>query len=257
MTVERISRIVFVLTLLALTCGCTELQDVQIQNQTQRQRISELDSNLQSSRLKSGQLQRKLDTIDAVHKAEADALQQKVVALEDDVAKKKALISVMQTRLVYGGAAIPVELSAALEDIAQREPMVGYDPNHGIVKFESDLLFEKGSDVVAPAALGAISSLCKVLNSNEGKKFDVVVAGHTDDMRIGRAETREKHPTNWHLSGHRAISVLELMERNKISPKRMSIRGFGQHRPVAPNKPNKKGNPQNRRVEIYVVPKGL
>jgi chemotaxis protein MotB len=125
------------------------------------------------------------------------------------------------------------------------------------VKFKSDLLFERGSDKVAPAAGEAVRSLCRILNSKQGKNFDVIVAGHTDDLRISRPVTREKHPTNWHLSAHRAISVLNLMTRNKVAFGRMSIRGFGEFRPIAPNKPKKKGNPQNRRVEIYIVPKGV
>ena len=37
--------------------------------------------------------------------------------------------------------------------------------------------------------------------------FDLVVAGHTDDVPIKKAATKAKHPTNWHLSVHRAISV--------------------------------------------------
>jgi flagellar motor protein MotB len=47
------------------------------------------------------------------------------------------------------------------------------------------------------------------------------------------------------------------MTGNKLAPERISIRGFSEYRPIAPNKPKKKGNPQNRRVEIYVVPKGM
>jgi chemotaxis protein MotB len=51
--------------------------------------------------------------------------------------------------------------------------------------------------------------------------------------------------------------VLDVMTTNSLDPKRLSIRGFGEYRPVAPNAPNKKGNPQNRRVEIYIVPEGV
>jgi chemotaxis protein MotB len=119
------------------------------------------------------------------------------------------------------------------------------------------LLFESGSDVVAPAAGEVIKSLCKILNSEQGKKFDVIIAGHTDDIRIGKPETREKHPTNWYLSAHRAISVLDIMSSSGISSERMSVRGFGEFRPITPNAPNKKGNSQNRRVEIYIVPQGM
>jgi flagellar motor protein MotB len=32
--------------------------------------------------------------------------------------------------------------------------------------------------------------------------------------------------------------------------------GFGEYHPVAPNKPGKKGNQANRRVEIWIVPPG-
>lgn len=163
----------------------------------------------------------------------------------------------MQKQLLYGGASLPVELSTMLEDFAKGKEMIEYDPNRGIVKFKSDLLFESGSDVVAPAAGEVIKALCKILNSEQGKKFDVIIAGHTDDIRIGKTETREKHPTNWHLSAHRAISVLDIMSSSGISSERMSVRGFGEFRPIAPNAPNKKGNSQNRRVEIYIVPQGM
>jgi len=237
--------------------GCTELQDLRIQNQRQTERISELNSQLQSTRLQYDQLRRRLDGIDAVHKAEADSLRQKIVALEEDLKSKKSLITTMQKQLVYGGALIPVELGSALEDFAKSDPMVEYDSSRGVVKFKSDLLFEKGSDVVSPGAEGAVKLLCAILNTDVGRKFDVIIAGHTDDIRIGRAETRQKHPTNWHLSAHRAIAVLEMMERTGVDPERMSARGFGQYRPIAPNKPGKKGNPVNRRVEIYIVPKGM
>ncbi len=120
-----------------------------------------------------------------------------------------------------------------------------------------DLLFERGSDKVATAAVDAVKQLCQILNSEQGKKFDVIIAGHTDDIRIGRPATRRLHPTNWHLSAHRGIGVLDVMIGNNIEPQRISVRGFGEYRPVAPNKANKKGNPKNRRVEIYIVPKGV
>jgi chemotaxis protein MotB len=177
--------------------------------------------------------------------------------MEEDLAKKKALIASMQQRLLFGGALLPVELNTMLEDFAKNREMVEYDVERGVVRFKSDLLFERGSDELAPAGGDVIKALCEILDSEQGKNFDIIIAGHTDDMRIGKAETRREHPTNWHLSAHRAISVLHLMEKSKIAPERMSIRGFGEYRPIAQNEPGNKGNPQNRRVEIHIVPKGL
>jgi chemotaxis protein MotB len=245
-------------TCLILLNGCnSELKDLRIQNNTQQKRIAELESEVQTAKVKLDQLKRQLETAEGRGGVEVSALQQKIAALEEDLAKKKELISTMQQQLLYGGATLPVELTTMLEEFAKGKEMVEYDSNRGIVKFKSDLLFEPGSDEVAPAASEVIKSLCKILNSEQGKKFDVIIAGHTDDLRISKPETRAKHPTNWHLSAHRAISVLDIMSNSGISPERMSVRGFGEFRPIAPNAPNKKGNPQNRRVEIYIVPQGV
>jgi chemotaxis protein MotB len=188
---------------------------------------------------------------------EVETLQQQIAALEQDLAKKKELIASMQQRLLLGGSVLPVELSTLLEDFAKQHDMVDYDTERGIVKFKSDLLFELASDKVAATAIESVKSLCGILNSEEGKKFDVIIAGHTDDIRIATSATRAKHPTNWHLSVHRAISVLKVMESNNIDSKRLSARGFGEFRPIVENLPDKKGNPQNRRVEIYIVAEGV
>ena len=240
-----------------LMSGCaSELRDLKIQNDTQRKRIAELESEVQTTELKLEQLQRKLNTAEGITNAEVDALKQSIVALEEDLNKKKALIATMQQRLLYGGMVLPVELSTMLEDFAKGKEMVAYDSSRGVVKFKSDLLFKRGSDKVAPEAIGAIKSLCEILNSKEGKSFDIVIAGHTDDMRIARPATRAEHPTNWHLSAHRAIAVLNTLTKNGLQAKRMSVRGFGEFRPTVPNKPNQDGNKENRRVEIYIVPAG-
>jgi len=241
---------------MVLTSGCAE-QNLRVQNETQRKRIAELESELQTTKLKLDQLKRKLDTAEGSDSVEVTSLKQRIAALEEDLNKKKELISLMQQQLLYGGAQLPVELSTMLEDFAKSEEMVTYDASRGIVKFKSDLLFEPGSDKVEAGAVEAVKSLCKILNSEQGQKFDIIIAGHTDDMRIAKPATREKHPTNWHLSAHRAISVLNIMTANNVASERASIRGFGEFRPIEPNKPDKKGNPQNRRVEIYIVPRGM
>jgi chemotaxis protein MotB len=244
-------------TAFILLTGCAEEnKDLKVRNATQDKLINDLRSELEAAKLSNSQLERQLNAAKETGGVEEGALKQKVAALEEDLTKKKAMISSMQQRLQFGGAMLPVELNTALEDFAKNREMVTYDSSQGVLRFKSDLLFERGSDAVAPAAGDVIKALCDILNSEQGKKYDIIIAGHTDDMRIGKAETRHAHPTNWHLSAHRAIAVLKLMEENKIAPDRMSIRGFGEYRPIAPNEAGNKGNPQNRRVEIYFVPKG-
>jgi chemotaxis protein MotB len=258
MRTTKLSTVFLVCVCLFLLNGCnSELKNLRIQNDTQRKQIADLRSQVQTTTLQLEQLQRQLGAAKDKGSVEQEALQQKITALEQDLAKKNELIASMQNKLLYGGAPLPVELSTMLEDFAKNQEMVTYDPNRGILKFKSDLLFEKGSDIVASEAVQVVKSLCGILNSEQGKKFDIIIAGHTDDIPILKPDTRQKHPTNWHLSAHRAISVLDVMAGSNIEPKRVSIRGFGEYRPIAPNEPNKKGNPQNRRVEIYIVPEGI
>ncbi len=258
MRTVKLSLIFLLCVFVFLVTGCgSELQDLRIQNDTQREQIEMLESELQVGALQLERLKRQLASAQGKSDIDIESLQQEIAALEEDIAKKKELIASMQERLIFGGAALPVELSTMLEDFAEKHDMVTYDSSRGVIKLKSDLLFEKGSDKVDSSAIPAVKSLCGILNSEEAKKFDVIVAGHTDDIPIMKPETRAKHPTNWHLSAHRAISVLNVMASNKIESKRMSVRGFGEYRPFVENKPNKGGNPQNRRVEIYIVAKGV
>ncbi|NQU76594.1 MAG: OmpA family protein, partial [Planctomycetes bacterium] len=74
----------------------------------------------------------------------------------------------------------------------------------------------------------------------------------TDDIPISTATAR-RHPTNWYLSVHRAVSVVGALSTAGVPAKRMGAMGFGEFHPIAPNAPGHKGNPQNRRVEIWIV----
>jgi chemotaxis protein MotB len=251
--------VIFVLcACVLLVNGCnSEMQDLRIQNNTQQKLIDQLQAELAANTLRLEQMKKQLAAAQQTDSIEVESLQQQIAALEEDLAKKKDLIASMQQRLLFGGAALPVELSTLLEDFAKQHDMVTYDSSRGLVKFKSDLLFDKGSDNVAASAIEAVKSLTTILNSEQGVKFDIIIAGHTDDIPIQKPETRAKHPTNWHLSSHRAIAVLKVMESNNIDSKRLSARGFGEYRPIAANKPGKKGNAQNRRVEIYIVAEGV
>ena len=250
----KLSVFFIVVACLVLSSGCSqEMQDLKMRNAALNKRKADLEAELEAARLKLDQLERKLSDSDALTNIDKVALEQKIAALEMHLAKKDELIARMREQCL--GGTLPVELSTMLEEFADKEAMVTYDANTGIVKFKSDLLFKSGSDVVLPPAATAVKSLCTILNSKEAAEFDIVVAGHTDDQPI--RYSKASHPTNWHLSVHRAISVLNIMAASNVTQSRMSVRGFGELRPVVPNNPGNKGNPQNRRVEIYIVPRGM
>jgi chemotaxis protein MotB len=257
-TKNIICLLVVSLTVALLAGGCNSQQqydDVKLRNQSQQQRIDELESQLNVTKLKLTQTEKQLAELQASSAADIDALNKKIEALQNDITKKEELIKTLQASL--GGAVLPPELASELLKFAAENPdMVTFDEATGMVKFKSDLLFEKGSDVVAPQAAALMQKLSEIINSKAAEGFDVTIVGHTDDIPIKKSDTMSMHPTNWHLSVHRAIAVEKLMESDGIKPTRMSVKGYGEYRPLEANEAGKKGNAKNRRVEIYLVPAG-
>ena len=124
------------------------------------------------------------------------------------------------------------------------------------VPFETrhfDLLFASGSDVVRDSSKEALRAFCEVIKSPAAADFEAIVVGHTDTQPIKKSA--EKHPTNWHLSAHRAISVSTVLRQNGYGPERLGVMGYGEYRPVADNA-SAEGAAKNRRVEIYLIPAG-
>lgn len=149
---------------------------------------------------------------------------------------------------------LPEALDSKLKVFADEHPTsVAYDPARGAVKWKSDLVFAPGSDVVKQSTMESLRSFTEIIKSAAADAFDVIVVGHTDSTPI--VKSKAKHPTNWHLSAHRAISVCHVLLQNGYSPERIGVMGYGEHRPIADNA-TKAGAAQNRRVEIYLVPRG-
>lgn len=137
------------------------------------------------------------------------------------------------------------------EDLAGRFPGFSFDPDTGVSKFSSDIVFDSGSSTLKSGAEPILAEFAKILNEGEARRLSILVVGHTDDQRIS-ARTAKRHPTNWDLSAHRAISVVKKLETKGLKPSRMGVSGYSMYQPVAPNT-DSKNRGQNRRVEIYVL----
>jgi len=140
----------------------------------------------------------------------------------------------------------------ALTTLAAQFPdLIKYDSARGMLRFASDLTFDSGQDAVKNDAKGALSALAQVLNSGSAARYQVVVEGHTDSQRISSG-TAARHPTNRHLSAHRAIAVINELSKMGVPADRMMAAGWGEHKPAVPNTGT--GNtPANRRVEIFLA----
>ena len=150
---------------------------------------------------------------------------------------------------------LPAALDKALSAFAAAHPdLVEYLPKYGMVKLKSDLTFAPGSVDIKVASGDALRKFVTIINTPAARNFNIYIAGHTDDMPIGKPRTKELHPDNWYLAVHRAVAVQKVLTRGGLASERIGVLGFSEYHPVAPNKPGKKGNQANRRVEIWIVP---
>jgi len=192
--------------------------------------------------------QRALDDLLANHDKLSDDFKALYAKYQDELNRG-------QTPTPISMAILPAALDKALRDFARANPdLVEYLPNYGMVKLKSDLTFDKGSVDIQTATGDALRKFVEILNSPDAAKFNIYVAGHTDDIPIRKAATRQEHPDNWYLSVHRSVAVQKVMTKAGLAPERIGVLGFGEYHPVAPNAPNQKGNAINRRVEIWIVP---
>jgi outer membrane protein OmpA-like peptidoglycan-associated protein len=125
----------------------------------------------------------------------------------------------------------------------------GTDPREGhgaddLLFFELYIQFDYDKSVIRPEFYRDLDIIGKVLRRSENSS--AVVEGHAD------RKTGSDEDYNQKLSERRAAAVVDYLVKNAgIASSRLTPKGYGFSRPRAPNDP-KKGNPANRRVEIYI-----
>lgn len=244
---------------LLTTGGCVSKEDYDklwAMNRQVNEELEKTQGKLRALEARNRELQGMLDsrdqTIDSLNKQLA-ILKTENDALRADLDKLKNQKVEIPKPPTLGP--LPRGLNEALRKLAAAHPdLFDFDETHGMIKLKADLTFDSGKDIVKPAAAAALKKLADVLDSPEALPFNVYVAGHTDDQPIRAAV---EHKTNWGLSSHRAIAVLNVLFGAGVDLTRMGAMGFSMHHPVVANAPGHKGAEGNRRVEIWIVPKGL
>lgn len=142
-------------------------------------------------------------------------------------------------------------VNEALTIIAGQYPdLLEFDAKRGMLRFKSDVTFDSGSAVLSAKASEVLRKIAPILNTPDAKELEVKVVGHTDNQPIVRV--KKEHPTNVHLSAHRAISVRDELVRGGVKAGRFQVAGYGEFRPLVVN--GAKGARENRRVEIFLTP---
>jgi outer membrane protein OmpA-like peptidoglycan-associated protein len=114
------------------------------------------------------------------------------------------------------------------------------------IELDADVLFDFDKYNLKPEATESLKKVSQVVQSYA--QAPLLIEGHTDGMGT--------HAHNMKLSDDRAASVKQWLVQNAAVPEnRITTRGWGETKPVAPNKnPNGTDNPagrqKNRRVEL-------
>jgi chemotaxis protein MotB len=114
-----------------------------------------------------------------------------------------------------------------------------------VIRMKSGILFVEGQSTLTRRAEEVLAGLVPALSRAPSQ---LRVEGHTDDVPIRTAS----FPSNWELSTARAISVVRYLEENGVDRSRLSVAGYGEFHPLAPNDSAER-RALNRRVEIVVL----
>ena len=205
-----------------------ELDDCSSLASSQSSQISSLQADLQAYAAQGGQVA---------------AMRERLMKMDDQLKNMPS-------------SGLSAETSLELANLAQRfSDFMTFDPERGLLQFKSDLTFDPGSDVVKAEARRGLDQLARVMSTSGASDYYLHVVGHTDSQAISNAATKARHPTNRHLSVHRAIAVSEALQKASVSvpPARILVGGWGQYDPVVANNP-RGGTAPNRRVDIWILP---
>ncbi len=170
---------------------------------------------------------------------------------------------------VIGNGTSPQDLETILEELEKqdfqqfeevRSTMTKFIENEGlkgqidvtedsrglVIRFADSILFDLGRADLRREAIEVLDKVAGVISTIPNH---VRVEGHTDDLRINT----ERFPSNWELSTGRSAAVVRyFIMKHNLPPARLSVAGYGEFRPIAPND-SEENRRKNRRVDIVIL----
>lgn len=170
-----------------------------------------------------------------------------IVMVDDmDVSVKVANSDDMDANGMFSFRSLPQEMITLkrmeVEDTELKLPSNFNDMEKGATIVLNNILFSSGSADLLPSSFVELNDLAEQLNKQP--KVRIRVSGHTDNQGTSS--------TNMVLSEGRAKAVVEYLESQGVNTDRMTFKGYGETKPVAPND-TEEGRKKNRRVEFLVI----
>lgn len=113
------------------------------------------------------------------------------------------------------------------------------------IQIRKKIQFKTNSDEIDSVSFALCDEIAAVIVDHP-ELTQIEIQGHTDD--------RGKHDYNVDLSERRAASVRQYLVNAGVEPGRLTSKGFGPDKPIAPNV-TAGGRAQNRRVEFHIIEK--
>ena len=143
------------------------------------------------------------------------------------------------------------DLAAKLNKIIEQNSLTDEikirEEDRGIVlELDESILFDPGKAHIKESSIPILDTIAKIIQETNN---EIVAEGNTDNVPVNNTE----YKSNWQLSADRALNIVDyLIEKKNIDPNRISIKGYGEFNPIAPND-NAENRSKNRRVDILVV----
>ncbi|OQP47424.1 hypothetical protein A4H97_07975 [Niastella yeongjuensis] len=153
----------------------------------------------------------------------------------------------------YNGCPIPDTDGDGVNDEEDKCPATpGKPANGGCPEIKQDVVkkvaiaakaiyYMSGKDIIQKVSYPKLDVVVKVLKADPA--LQISIEGHTDNT--GKPETNLK------LSAKRADAVKNYFIKKGIDASRITAQGFGDSKPIAPNK-TPQGRAKNRRVELHL-----
>lgn len=128
---------------------------------------------------------------------------------------------------------------------------VAQEPSGVRLTLEETLLFPTGVAAISGSGKRLLDKL--VFSLKQQPELDIVVAGHTDNVAIGKA-LAATYPTNWELASARSLNIIHYLISRGVDEQRLESRAYAYVRPVDSNA-TAAGRANNRRIEILLTDK--
>jgi len=203
-------------------------------------RVDLLNQQLADLRAQLAQIAAALGTAETTHRADQVAIADLGQRLQTALAQKVAEMARYRS-----------EFFGRLREVLGNRPDVRVVGDRFV--FQSEVLFPSGSAELTAEGRKTLTAFARTLLEIAGKipsdvPWVLRVDGHTDRVPISSA----RYPSNWELSGDRAMSVVKFLIAQGVAPKRLGATGFGEFQPLDDGK-GPAANARNRRIEMRLT----